>query len=81
MSIKLCNNSIYTSYKSSITNFIYSFIISSFPTFKYQELIKIDWEDSHFKNILESKFFFVFYQFEEEKDLGVKESNFKVITK
>jgi len=39
----------------------------SFPTFKYQELIEIDWEDSDFKNILESKFFFVFYQFEEEK--------------
>ena len=36
----------------------------SFPTFKYQELIETDWEDSDFKNILESKFFFVFYQFE-----------------
>jgi len=36
----------------------------SFPTFEYQELIEIDWEDSDFKNILESKFFFVFYQFE-----------------
>ena len=39
----------------------------SFPTFEYQELIDIPWEDSDFKNILESKFFFVFYQFEEEK--------------
>ena len=38
----------------------------SFPTFKYQELVKTDWEDSNFKNILESKFFFVFYQFEDE---------------
>jgi len=38
----------------------------SFPNFKYQELIETDWEDSDFKNILESKFFFVFYQFEEE---------------
>lgn len=36
----------------------------SFPTFKYKELIETDWEDSDFKNILESKFFFVFYQFE-----------------
>ena len=35
----------------------------SFPAFKYQELIKTDWDDSEFKNILESKFFFVFYQF------------------
>lgn len=39
----------------------------SFPTFEYQELIVTDWEDSDFKNILESKFFFVFYQFEQEK--------------
>ena len=39
----------------------------SFPNFKYQELIETDWEDSDFKNILESKFFFVFYQFEKEK--------------
>ena len=39
----------------------------SFPTFEYQELIDTPWEDSDFKNILESKFFFVFYQFEEEK--------------
>lgn len=36
----------------------------SFPNFEYSELIKTDWEDSDFKNILESKFFFVFYQFE-----------------
>jgi DNA mismatch repair protein MutH len=35
----------------------------SFPTFEYQELIDTNWEDSDFKNILESKFFFVFYQF------------------
>lgn len=39
----------------------------SFPTFKYKEIIKTDWEDSDFKNILESKFFFVFYQFEDDK--------------
>lgn len=38
----------------------------SFPTFKFQELIETDWEDSDFKNILESKFFFVFYQYEGE---------------
>lgn len=36
----------------------------SFPAFEYQELIETDWEKSDFKNILESKFFFVFYQFE-----------------
>lgn len=38
----------------------------SFPNFKYEELIETDWEDSDFKNILESKFFFVFYQFQDE---------------
>ncbi|WP_299135708.1 Sau3AI family type II restriction endonuclease [uncultured Tenacibaculum sp.] len=38
----------------------------SFPTFEYQELLETHWEDSDFKNILESKFFFVFYQFEGE---------------
>jgi len=38
----------------------------SFPTFEYQELIETEWDDSDFKNILESKFFFVFYQFEGE---------------
>lgn len=35
----------------------------SFPSFKYRKLIETDWEDSDFKSILESKFFFVFYQF------------------
>lgn len=39
----------------------------SFPTFKYDKLVFEDWEDSDFKNILESKFFFVFYQFEDDK--------------
>ncbi|TYA74801.1 Sau3AI family type II restriction endonuclease [Seonamhaeicola marinus] len=38
----------------------------SFPTFKYEELVKTDWEDADFKSILESKFFFVFYQFKEQ---------------
>ena len=41
----------------------------SFPTFEYQELIETDWEDSDFKNILESKFFFVLYQFEGENSI------------
>jgi DNA mismatch repair protein MutH len=39
----------------------------SFPTFEYKELIETHWEDSDFKNILESKFFFVFYQFKGQK--------------
>lgn len=47
----------------------------SFPTFEYQELIESDWEDSDFKNILESKFFFVFYQYERE-DLILRKVKF-----
>jgi DNA mismatch repair protein MutH len=39
----------------------------SFPTFKYEELVTEDWENSDFKNILEHKFLFVFFQFENEK--------------
>lgn len=35
----------------------------SFPTFKYEEIIDETWEDSDFKNILEHKFLFVFFQF------------------
>jgi DNA mismatch repair protein MutH len=37
---------------------------TSFKNFKYEEIIKADWEESDFKYILEQKFFFVFYQFE-----------------
>lgn len=36
----------------------------SFPTFKYEKLINEDWENSDFKDILEHKFLFVFFQFE-----------------
>lgn len=38
----------------------------SFPAFKYLNLVETDWEDSDFNKILESKFFFVFYQYENE---------------
>lgn len=34
----------------------------SFPSFKYEELINEEWEDSKFKDILEHKFLFVFFQ-------------------
>lgn len=36
----------------------------SFPNFKYEELVTLNWDESDFKHILEQKFFFVFYQFE-----------------
>ncbi|PWH86035.1 Sau3AI family type II restriction endonuclease [Brumimicrobium oceani] len=39
----------------------------SFPTFKYEELILGDWEDAEFKSVLESKFFFIFYQYSGEE--------------
>lgn len=39
----------------------------SFPTFKYEEIVTEDWENSDFKNILEHKFLFVFFQFENDK--------------
>lgn len=36
----------------------------SFPTFKYEEIIKEEWDESDFKEILEHKFLFVFFQYE-----------------
>jgi hypothetical protein len=35
----------------------------SFPTFKYTEIINEKWDESEFKEILEHKFLFVFFQF------------------
>lgn len=39
----------------------------SFPTFKYEEIVNETWEDSDFKDILEHKFLFVFFQFQGEE--------------
>lgn len=39
----------------------------SFPAFKYEELIKIGWNNSTLKRRFERKFFFVFFQYEEDK--------------
>lgn len=39
----------------------------SFPNFKYEEIVKEEWDDSNFKDILEHKFLFVFFQFENKK--------------
>jgi len=38
----------------------------SFPNFKYQEIVNEEWDDTDFKEILEHKFLFVFFQFENE---------------
>jgi DNA mismatch repair protein MutH len=47
----------------------------SFPTFKYEELVNEDWENSNFKDILEHKFLFVFFQFE-NKNLVLRKVKF-----
>lgn len=39
----------------------------SFPAFKYEDIVQETWEDSDFKDILEHKFLFVFFQYEGEK--------------
>ena len=39
----------------------------SFPNFKYTEIVNQVWENSDFKEILEHKFLFVFFQFESKK--------------
>ena len=39
----------------------------SFPSFKYEEIVNEEWDDSNFKDILEHKFLFVFFQFENEQ--------------
>jgi DNA mismatch repair protein MutH len=38
----------------------------SFPVFRYDELLHKEWDDANFKEILEHKFFFVFYQYEND---------------
>jgi len=39
----------------------------SFPNFKYEEIVNEEWDVSNFKDILEHKFLFVFFQFEKEQ--------------
>ncbi len=39
----------------------------SFPNFKYEEIVNEEWNESNFKDILEHKFLFVFFQFENEQ--------------
>jgi DNA mismatch repair protein MutH len=39
----------------------------SFPNFKYEEIVNEEWDDSNFKDILEHKFLFVFFQFENDQ--------------
>ncbi len=39
----------------------------SFPNFKYEEIVNAEWDDSNFKDILEHKCLFVFFQSENEQ--------------
>jgi DNA mismatch repair protein MutH len=39
----------------------------SFSNFKYEEIVNEEWDESNFKDILEHKFLFVFFQFEDEQ--------------
>ena len=49
----------------------------SFPAFKFKELIQEEWEDSTFGNYLrETKFLFVIYKFDENKELRLKGAQF-----
>jgi len=47
----------------------------SFPNFKYEEIIQEEWDESDFKEILEHKFFFVFFQFSND-ELTLKKVKF-----
>ena len=39
----------------------------SFSNFKYEKIVNEEWDESNFKDILEHKFLFVFFQFENEE--------------
>ena len=39
----------------------------SFPNLKYKEIVKEKWKESRFKDVLEHKFLFIFFQFEGEE--------------
>ena len=39
----------------------------SFPNFKYEEIVNEEWDESNFKEILEHKFLFVFFQFKNKQ--------------
>ena len=47
----------------------------SFPNFKYEDLFEEEWDDSEFKEILEHKFLFVFFQFD-KKEIVLKKVKF-----
>jgi hypothetical protein len=51
----------------------------SFPAFKYKEIIKQDWEDSETLEMIDKKFFFVIFQYNENNNLSLKKVMFRNI--
>lgn len=51
----------------------------SFPAFKYKEIIKQDWEDSETLEMIDKKFFFVIFQYDENNNLSLKKVMFRNI--
>lgn len=47
----------------------------SFPAFKFKDIIKETWESSSFKSILEQKFLFIFFKYE-DKELKLQKVKF-----
>jgi DNA mismatch repair protein MutH len=47
----------------------------SFPTFKFAKIINEEWIDSDFKDVLDHKFLFIFYQYT-DKELILKKAKF-----
>lgn len=48
----------------------------SLPSFKYKEIIKEEWETSDFREQLDKRFLFVFFQFDEDKRLVLHKAMF-----
>ena len=48
----------------------------SFPAFKFEDILKENWENSQFKNILEQKFLFIFLKYDANQDLKLNKIKF-----
>jgi DNA mismatch repair protein MutH len=48
----------------------------SFPTFSFLEIVDEEWENSFFKEILETKYLFVFYKYDENNELKLNKVKF-----
>ena len=48
----------------------------SFPAFSFLDIVNEDWDDSSFKEILETKYFFVFFKYDEDNVLRLNKVKF-----